>query len=436
MLKQLKTSNVGPSETLTAEFGSRLNLVTGDNGLGKSFLLDVAYWCVTGVWPNPWPVLPRVRGIPATIEHVVSDMSGRDLMSGRFCFEPAQQQFLRNQDRGWIKRHPDGPGLILYAKSDMGVSVAHTMRSSHPHEGERHRVFHRGFDFSAENIASGLLSPGDGNGHPATRICRGLIEDWALWSESRPESESARRYETLREVVHSLFDKRDEVAVGGVARVYLDNQDHQPLLNMPYGPSAYRQWSASIRRIVNLAYILVWAWGDHVERARLTGTHPTNTVVLLVDEIEAHLHPTWQRQILPALLHVIELLNPEAKVQLLATTHSPLVLASAEPLFDRETDRLFLFEREAGTGRVTFEDFDWSPNGDTDAWLTSPIFGLERPRSLRAERALIAAEDFLLGRRAELPEGLATREDIEAELRRVLPAHDWFWPRWMLQPQT
>ena len=34
------------------ELAPRLNLITGDNGLGKSFLLDVAWWALTRKWPQ------------------------------------------------------------------------------------------------------------------------------------------------------------------------------------------------------------------------------------------------------------------------------------------------------------------------------------------------------------------------------------------------
>lgn len=45
MLKQLKLSNVGPAATMELKFGPRLNLITGDNGLGKSF-----FWIVEPVF--------------------------------------------------------------------------------------------------------------------------------------------------------------------------------------------------------------------------------------------------------------------------------------------------------------------------------------------------------------------------------------------------
>ena len=47
----------------------------------------------------------------------------------------------------------------------------------------------------------------------------------------------------------------------------------------------------------------------------------TQPAVLLIDEIENHLHPTWQRRVIPALLEVFP------GLQIFATTHSPFVVA-------------------------------------------------------------------------------------------------------------
>ena len=51
MLEFLKLTNVGPSPEMELDFGRRLNVLTGDNGLGKSFLLDVIWWTLTHTFP-------------------------------------------------------------------------------------------------------------------------------------------------------------------------------------------------------------------------------------------------------------------------------------------------------------------------------------------------------------------------------------------------
>ena len=47
MLERLELENVGPAPKMALELAPRMNLITGDNGLGKSFLLDVAWWALT-----------------------------------------------------------------------------------------------------------------------------------------------------------------------------------------------------------------------------------------------------------------------------------------------------------------------------------------------------------------------------------------------------
>ena len=41
MIGNVTLTNVGPLPDVEIEFGAGLNVITGDNGLGKSFLLDV-----------------------------------------------------------------------------------------------------------------------------------------------------------------------------------------------------------------------------------------------------------------------------------------------------------------------------------------------------------------------------------------------------------
>jgi recombinational DNA repair ATPase RecF len=52
VLRRLTLEHVGPAERLELDFAERLNVITGDNGLGKSFLLDVAWWVCAHDWPQ------------------------------------------------------------------------------------------------------------------------------------------------------------------------------------------------------------------------------------------------------------------------------------------------------------------------------------------------------------------------------------------------
>src|SRR2546421_10726218 len=84
------------------------------------------------------------------------------------------------------------------------------------------------------------------------------------------------------------------------------------------------------------------------KKAESMAREPERSIILLIDEMEAHLHPRWQRMIVPALMNVVNALSDTVETQLIIATHSPLVLASVEPLFDHEKDKLFHLSLEHG----------------------------------------------------------------------------------------
>lgn len=157
-------------------------------------------------------------------------------------------------------------------------------------------------------------------------------------------------------------------------------------------------------------------------------------IIFLIDEIECHLHPEWQRRIVPALLNVMNALtgSREVPVQLLAATHSPLVLASVEPDFDGSRDCIWDFDL-VGT-EVQASLYPYSRKGDVNAWLSSDVFNLKEPSSVAAEEALGRARTFLrevsLQKVPLTAEQRSTLSDIDSALRNSLSDVDSFWVRW------
>lgn len=74
MLERLHLKNVGLAPDLRFEPAKRLNLITGDNGLGKSFLLDVVWWALTRTWSGTIALRSTQKG--GTIEYVVHGKGG------------------------------------------------------------------------------------------------------------------------------------------------------------------------------------------------------------------------------------------------------------------------------------------------------------------------------------------------------------------------
>ena len=76
MLNQLELEGVGPAQHLTIDFKPRLNFLTGDNGLGKSFVLDIAWWVLTRTWARGVMAVPRPDASHASIGYSCTGSSG------------------------------------------------------------------------------------------------------------------------------------------------------------------------------------------------------------------------------------------------------------------------------------------------------------------------------------------------------------------------
>ncbi len=431
MLNTLYLEHIGPATEMEASFGERLNLFTGDNGLGKTFLLDWAWRVLTGTWVANREIIPQ-----RTNKHtpfVKFSTLGANAASdyGEFLFN--------FKDQSWS--HTAKPlahgALVIYARVGGGFSVWDpTRRSIYDGPGlpQGLRVMAAGMSthhFSKQQVLNGF-PPDEKTGEIS---CRGLIADWVKWQDRSGKGKDRDPFTILTSVLEALSPSEDErIEPGKPTRVSIKDRRDIPTIILPYETVPVTHASAAIRRALSLAYLLVWAWDEHLNSCEVLGIEPTSELILLVDEVESHLHPRWQRTILPALLEVAGHLREDMNVQILATSHAPLVLASAEPHFDDARDKLFVFRTHETSVELTEEP--WAKQGDVVAWLVSDCFNGTSPRSREAERAIKAAEAFMRDDKETIKKyGLETKEKIHEELLRVVPGHDPFWPRWIIEIQ-
>ena len=401
-IQSIQIKDVGPSPSMAMAFGERLTVVTGDNGLGKSFLMDTAWWAATGVWAGrealPWSSNPRAR---PSIKFSLRGADGREIKGGA-DFNASNQT--------WTTIHT-GRGieaLSVFSRADGSFAIYDPYR-----RGGRHAL-------QVNNLTASEVWDG------RTGVIEGLIRDWVKWQRS-PDQKSFDRFKAvlLRLSPEDLGDLRP----GEPVRISDDTREI-PTITHRYATVPITHASSGVRRVLTMAYLLIWSWEEHLFWANQSKQPPLRRMLTIVDELEAHLHPKWQRIVLPALMGVGDLLSAELAMQTITATHSPMILASLEGTFDPKTDLLYHLVTDRAS--VKLEETTFTKYGDVSGWLTSPIFGLRHARSIEGERAIEDAKALQL---ADHVDPALVRE-VSDRLKRYLAADDKFWPRWLFYAES
>ena len=190
-----------------------------------------------------------------------------------------------------------------------------------------------------------------------------LETDFALKSTSGEEKKRLRiRFDKIKDLLTRLLPDVEDFR----ATVPKGSSSAKMQVKTPYG------W-VEIENL-SLGYQTMAAWMIELG-VRLFERYPESEnplaepAIVLVDEIDLHLHPKWQRQ----LISELTILFPQA--QFIVTAHSPLIVQAAEGanivLLKREGDTVSIYNRK---------DEDVIKGWRIDQILTSDLFGLESAR--------------------------------------------------------
>jgi len=134
-------------------------------------------------------------------------------------------------------------------------------------------------------------------------------------------AEALNYYKMLDELVSSSI--RDALDVTGWNKLDYDNGE-----KVLYVLNSKTKEKANIKSLSAGNRIVLAVVGDLVHRASVLNRFAGMDIlkktpgIVLIDEIELHLHPSWQQQILPTLQKIFP------KIQFIVTTHSPQVVSS------------------------------------------------------------------------------------------------------------
>ncbi|MGO4319352.1 AAA family ATPase [Agrobacterium sp. MCAB5] len=312
---ELRLQYPGRSGEGVSELGN-VNLILGDNGGGKSSvlralaiavlapaLLDsgfVPYRLVRRVKPGDTQVekaFLKVEGMPEKNE-ILPNVSRRKKLE---LIARIQTRGRGNLDRLHLESTPDSPiSEILfddYSPAYFVVGYGATRR-----------------------VENGEFSPSSAQRSRALRYQRiaGLFEDHVAlrpmqaWLP-RLLSKDPKQYELVLSHINKVLPSN--IRFSGAR----DDEEEQYLFEFEGVPTPFSALSDGYKAFVGWVCDLIGHMADVATDGRSIAELPG---IVLVDEIDLHLHPEWQRSVVPALAGAFP------KIQFVFTSHSPLVAST------------------------------------------------------------------------------------------------------------
>ncbi len=371
-LQALYLEDIGPFDSASIDFApAGVTLITGQSGTGKTLLLDAIRW----MFGEPFIVADDIRPIHRNerdgwiqLQLLRAPLRGYRATTERQPLQRLGPASLKPFDNQPATRAGYLPGLLDYWMPSRVVghyrvqslqqqrnetAYQHYSRSL---SGEHHahqlaEIFWR-FDYLADSKDPAERALGVAMLDAARRIAAASLIDGGEFSHVKRTTYETMFVQAGQLVPWSSLSSANQHLLGGMLSL-LD-----------------RMYRLSL----------------------LVGTPPAQITetpgILLIDEVETHLHPAWQKRVLPTIKQIFP------RVQIIATTHSPFVLASmpgARVYACRQRE-----DRKACVVEHIDEDFSSKP---IDEILMSRAFEMTQPysevisRLLRERHAAFEAND-------------------------------------------
>lgn len=341
-LNAVRIENFGPiKEVDIAEipFSSQWIFFTGENGTGKTSILRAITTCICNKEIKSEPEYPSAEVVLGL--YISSNITEKHIYSS-----PDNSAATINE--------PFVNGFAAYGQSRLRTNRWQKEQNKN--------------EVDVNNLTSSIFDE-----NACLIDLQYQFNEWALKNDSKYKQRQRYVTEILTDILPNLYNINfnDEVGEGQVTTYIEKDIDGET-----YRKVTFDKLASGLKSLVAMiGDILIRLYNQQPyidDPSEFTG-------IVLIDEIDIHLHPKLQRQL------VIQLSKTFPQIQFIATTHSPIPFLGAP-----KNSQIFKVERTRKDGVKTrrldekIEISDLLPN----TILTSPIFGLDEiiPESHESNR--------------------------------------------------
>lgn len=392
-LESLRLKDIGPFDDTTIEFPKGVNdqladvyLLVGQNGCGKTTALEA----IASVLMPPFELGGfRNRATSAHAQVMLGTSAGPFGAVARGAvpdFGPVQVIGSGQRFSFLIPDNGPGPerdGWLVWSRNAKGPVTEAVERCSwsafaYAAVQPTHDVQVSSISEMSDNPLNGALSFG---ANASTQ----RLAQWVVLQDYRiGKTTDAQRKTALRQNLNLLEGTVAEI-IGTPFGFVVPETRLTPQALVGGQVLEFGQLPLGLQAIINWLGDLLM----RLDRLPWVGDLPPSQreFLLLLDEIDLHLHPAWQRKILPA----VQKLFPKAQV--IASTHSPFVVAS---LRDGAVIELSVDAKGRSSAKPPLKT--WDRNGasvpHSYSAVLSRLFGIESDFDPEEEREIRAIQEL------------------------------------------
>lgn len=376
-IKKLELVNVGPFRDLHLEFPFELDenrkipvtIITGENGTGKSIILDSMRLLFKGMWGIERNIIAdennfemsMILNIDGQEKEIKSTSVVKDYNSyGDVKYTVETNDYEYSKSFSSVSQQPIKKYLLDYWSPDLStdqfeIKSLSILNVERPLETSFERVFK--------------------NADVNQFIC------WVDYVRGSQNVDERKIGEVLFPILSSMITD----CLSNGAFKYVSRTNLKPIVEVWGKELSIEKLSmGNLLILTHLVRTLYRAYGIYT-----LNNWPIEKIkdiegVLLIDEIENHLHPKWQKRI----VNIIQKYFP--RLQLIMTTHSPFVISSVE------NPKIYVCESFGDCSQVRDLSDNYS-NLPVDEVLISEVFGVgpfnEKISSLISEKEKAVKEN-------------------------------------------
>ncbi|MCP4702059.1 MAG: AAA family ATPase [Gammaproteobacteria bacterium] len=321
-IKHISINNYRGFSRLELDFQEKLMVFIGENGSGKTSILD----CLAGLLTV---FEKKLRNKKMDLRGIFDPL---DIKNGASEYTQQICLLLNGKELTWKTVFPKEPrlnwpvntyrDLNLFGKNidveeggasgksaDIPLAVYYSLQNAPVHR----------FEFNDEKLQTNVLSAYD-DALKGRAFDFNKFSKWYNWQENIERQMGENTIlDRVRDAIYDILnDDGDNAKFSKLNIDWLSNPNGRLMIHKGKTALDINQLSSGEKTLLALA-------ADLARRLAIANPHGDNPLdgdgIVLIDEIDLHLHPRWQRKVIPKLRKAFP------RCQFIITTHSPLVLS-------------------------------------------------------------------------------------------------------------